>query len=402
MRAFLVEFQLAMPLCPTSRLGIFSNIILRYAISGILMRRSVSTSLILLLSTVAVMPANAQSSSSSPGTGREFGIFATGRILSTAYSVDDGKTAFGGAATFGTFLSNMFTVQGGLAVNYSRQEFTYYKPPLFTFTPTVSVLIGPNVGDFQPYGLVGAGYEFVKYTHPRCDCAQTRSLGVANLGVGVRKMIGDSRAFRAELSSQIGSGGPAFTMMAGLSFLVGRQPAPSIKPQMRPPTRIKPEPPVTITPKTTTTISPARPAAPPAAPPAGPARVIKAPAPSPLPAGVGTTLFSIDGTQVDFTKPTWRDEIETRLDGLVVDLTSDAGMPVKISIEAHTDNIGSNAANIMLGLDRARAVREYLVTQGITADRIRISSAGEDAPITSNNTALGRQQNRRIIIKRDN
>jgi outer membrane protein OmpA-like peptidoglycan-associated protein len=190
-------------------------------------------------------------------------------------------------------------------------------------------------------------------------------------------------------------------MMAGLSFLIGRQ-TPSVKPQMRPTRRQ--EPPVRIIPQTSTKVTPAAPPAvtQPAPAPSGPPRVIKAPAPSPLPTGVGATLLAIDGTQVDFTKPTWRDEIEPLLDGLVVDLTSDAGMPVKISIEAHTDNIGSNAANIMLGLDRARAVREYLVTQGITADRIRISSAGEDAPITTNSTALGRQQNRRIIIKRDN
>ena len=410
MRSIWSGFQLAMPLCPTVRLGIFSNIIFRFAISGIPMRRSVSTSLILILSMGAAATARAQSSSSSPGPTRELGIFATGRILSKAYSVDDAKTAFGGAATFGTFLNDMFIVQGGVAVNYSRQDYTYYKPPLFTFTPTVSVLIGPNAGDFQPYALLGAGYEFVKYTHPRCDCAQTRSLGIANVGAGFRKMIGDSRAFRAELTSQIGSGGPAFTMMAGLSFLIGRQQGPTIKPQMHPPTRIKPEPPIIVIPKTTTTNSPPRtsvppaapPAAPPVAPPAAPSKVIKTPATSPLPTGVGTTLLAIDGTQVDFTKPTWRDEVETLLDGLVVDLTSDAGISVKISIEAHTDNIGSNAANIMLGLDRARAVREYLVTQGITADRIRISSAGEDAPITTNNTALGRQQNRRIIIKRDN
>jgi outer membrane protein OmpA-like peptidoglycan-associated protein len=90
------------------------------------------------------------------------------------------------------------------------------------------------------------------------------------------------------------------------------------------------------------------------------------------------------------------------LDGLVVDLVSDAGQNVKISIEAHTDNIGSNAGNIMLGLDRARAVRDYFVSQGVAADRIRISSAGEDAPIAPNTTAIGRQQNRRIVIKRDN
>jgi OOP family OmpA-OmpF porin len=113
-------------------------------------------------------------------------------------------------------------------------------------------------------------------------------------------------------------------------------------------------------------------------------------------------LLSFDGTQVDFTKPTWRDEAEQMLDGLVVDLTSDAGQKVKVSIEAHTDNIGSNAANIMLGLDRARAVRDYLVSQGVTADRVRISSSGEDAPVAPNTTAIGRQQNRRIIVKRDN
>ena len=86
----------------------------------------------------------------------------------------------------------------------------------------------------------------------------------------------------------------------------------------------------------------------------------------------------------------------------VVDLTSDAGQKVKISIEAHTDNIGSNAANIMLGLDRARVVRDYLVSQGVTPDRIRVTSSGEDQPIAPNTTAIGRQQNRRIIIKRDN
>lgn len=113
-------------------------------------------------------------------------------------------------------------------------------------------------------------------------------------------------------------------------------------------------------------------------------------------------LLQFDGTQVDFSRPSWRDEAEQMLDGLVVDLTSDAGQSVKLSIEAHTDNVGSNAANIMLGLDRARAVRDYLVTQGVTPERIRISSAGEDAPVAPNTTAIGRQQNRRIVIKRDN
>ena len=113
-------------------------------------------------------------------------------------------------------------------------------------------------------------------------------------------------------------------------------------------------------------------------------------------------ILQFDGTQVDFTRPTWRTEAEQMLDGLVVDLLAGTGQQVKISIEAHTDNVGSNAGNIMLGLDRARAVRDYLVSRGVAAARIRISSAGEDSPAASNTTAIGRQQNRRIIIKRDN
>ena len=113
-------------------------------------------------------------------------------------------------------------------------------------------------------------------------------------------------------------------------------------------------------------------------------------------------VLQIDGTQVDFTRPTWRDDAEPMIDGLVVDLTSDAGQGIRISIEAHTDNVGSNAGNIMLGLDRARAVRDYIVSQGVAANRIRISSAGEANPVAPNTTAIGRQLNRRIIIKREN
>jgi outer membrane protein OmpA-like peptidoglycan-associated protein len=370
--------------------------------SGKPMRRSVSTSLILVLSTGLASASGAQSlMSASTGPTREVGLFVSGRILSSEYSVDDGKTAFGGAATFGTFLGSMVDVQGGVAINYSRQEYSYYKPPLFTFTPTVSLLIGPSAGDFQPYGVIGAGYEFVRYTHPRCDCAQSRSLGIANVGAGFRKMVGDSKAFRAEVTSQIGTGGPAFTVLAGISFLIGRSDPFAKQRGMNPPRRVRPEPPV-ITPKTGVTIQPATPrnmpvTTPPPAPP-----VNRTAAPSRIPTGIGATILTVDGTQVDFARPTWRDDIETLLDGLVIDLTSDAGMTAKISIEAHTDNIGSKAASIMLGLDRARAVRDYLVTQGIAADRIRISSAGQDAPVASNATALGRQQNRRIIIKRDN
>ncbi|HEX2721940.1 MAG TPA: OmpA family protein [Gemmatimonadaceae bacterium] len=380
------------------------------------MRRLLTPTLIVLISAIC-HPARAQSGiRSADGTlagTREFGIFAAGRVLSTEYSVPDAKTAFGAAAFFATHVRSAVAVQGGLAMSYGRQLNSYYKPPLFTFTPTISVLLQrPSTSGFQPYGIVGAGYEFVRFTHPRCDCDQSRSFGVGNLGLGVRKMMGSTRAFRAEVSSQIGSGGPAFTGMAGMSFIVGtpdrfakqrRMRLPEVKkepPTIPPPDKVAAQPPA----NRPATTGPARTPAPVTAPSAAPAppTVNRPPAPSALPTGVGAVLLQIDGTQVDFTKPAWRDEAESMLDGLLVDLTSDAGQKIKISIEAHTDNVGSNAGNIMLGLDRARAVRDYLVTQGVATSRIRISSAGEDSPIAPNNTAIGRQLNRRIIIRRDN
>jgi outer membrane protein OmpA-like peptidoglycan-associated protein len=237
----------------------------------------------------------------------------------------------------------------------------------------------------------------VGFTHSGCACGKGKTIAIANVGAGVRKMMTDRSAFRIEASSQIGNGTPAFGMAMGMSFLVGRSPS-IVKTRPTPPERIKPEPPVSVPPEGAPVQSPASPQ------PETPARVIPQDVvPStPAPNLAGTVLLTIDGTQVDFNKPTWRDDAEPLLDGLAVDLTSDAGEKINISIEAHTDDIGSRMGNVALGMDRAKAVREFLVNQGINADRIAISSAGGDNPIAPNATALGRQRNRRIVIRRTN
>ena len=374
------------------------------------MRRSLTTSLILLVSAALPFPASSQlvsrSEASLAGT-RELGVFLSGRFLSEEYSAEEGKIGYGGALTFATHVRKNLAIQGGIAGNYSRQGYSYYRPPLMTFTPTISLILqGSTASDIQPYAVLGGGYEFIRYTKPRCDCEQSRSLGVGNVGLGVRKMMSGRRAVRFEMTSQIGKGGPAFTGFAGMSWFLGTRDQ-FARGRVRPPDRVRNEPPLVPIPKTTTTVRPATPAPPPAP---APAPVNPAPSntvtgtrlPAAIPAGVGTVILQFDGTQVDFTRPAWRTDAEQMLDGLVVDLLAVTGQQVKISIEAHTDNVGSNAGNIMLGLDRARAVRDYLVSRGVAAARIRISSAGEDSPSASNTTALGRQQNRRIIIKRDN
>jgi outer membrane protein OmpA-like peptidoglycan-associated protein len=71
---------------------------------------------------------------------------------------------------------------------------------------------------------------------------------------------------------------------------------------------------------------------------------------------------------------------------------------VRVSIEGHTDNVGSEAMNQELSERRANAVRDVLVASGISADRITTTGRGESQPVVTNNTVSGRQQNRRVEL----
>jgi outer membrane protein OmpA-like peptidoglycan-associated protein len=70
----------------------------------------------------------------------------------------------------------------------------------------------------------------------------------------------------------------------------------------------------------------------------------------------------------------------------------------KILIEAHTDSLGRSAVNDALSLQRAEAVRDYLASRGVPADRMRADGLGARRPVAGNATPGGRAQNRRIEI----
>lgn len=70
----------------------------------------------------------------------------------------------------------------------------------------------------------------------------------------------------------------------------------------------------------------------------------------------------------------------------------------KALIEGHTDSIGSEALNQDLSERRANSVKAALVGMGINPNRITTRGYGEAYPVASNNTAAGRQQNRRVEI----
>ena len=69
-----------------------------------------------------------------------------------------------------------------------------------------------------------------------------------------------------------------------------------------------------------------------------------------------------------------------------------------VTIEGHTDSVGSDSLNQALSQHRSESVKAYLVSQGIASARISATGMGESLPVASNGNAAGRQQNRRVEI----
>jgi outer membrane protein OmpA-like peptidoglycan-associated protein len=69
-----------------------------------------------------------------------------------------------------------------------------------------------------------------------------------------------------------------------------------------------------------------------------------------------------------------------------------------VIIEGHTDSMGSEDYNVGLSQRRADSVKAYLAGQGIGSARLSASGKGESAPVADNDSAAGRQQNRRVEV----
>ena len=69
-----------------------------------------------------------------------------------------------------------------------------------------------------------------------------------------------------------------------------------------------------------------------------------------------------------------------------------------VLIEGHTDSTAPDAYNLALSQRRANAVEDFLITQGVDPTRMSSDGYGEQLPIASNDTAAGRQANRRVEL----
>jgi len=69
-----------------------------------------------------------------------------------------------------------------------------------------------------------------------------------------------------------------------------------------------------------------------------------------------------------------------------------------VVVEGHTDSTASDTYNLALSQRRANAVEDFLITQGVEPTRISARGYGEQLPVATNDTAAGRQQNRRVEL----
>ncbi|MBO0720379.1 MAG: OmpA family protein [Blastocatellia bacterium] len=106
---------------------------------------------------------------------------------------------------------------------------------------------------------------------------------------------------------------------------------------------------------------------------------------------IGDVLFDTGRATL---KPAAREKL-SKLAGI---LLAYPGM-LTMEIEGHTDSVGSDDLNNKLSLNRAESVRDYLVQSGVKQERVKsVQGFGKSKPIASNDTAAGRQANRRVEV----
>jgi outer membrane protein OmpA-like peptidoglycan-associated protein len=71
---------------------------------------------------------------------------------------------------------------------------------------------------------------------------------------------------------------------------------------------------------------------------------------------------------------------------------------LKVGVYGHTDNVGTDAINNKLSEERANAVKNYLISKGIAAERIESKGYGSSKPVADNSSAQGKARNRRVQI----
>lgn len=107
-------------------------------------------------------------------------------------------------------------------------------------------------------------------------------------------------------------------------------------------------------------------------------------------------IMNMSDVLFEFGKYTLKPEARVKLAKLSGILLAYPGL--KIEIDGYTDDVGSDEYNQTLSQERAQAVQDFLVSQGVSADALSSKGFGKTGPIASNDTSRGRQENRRVEL----
>ncbi|GAA5175351.1 hypothetical protein GCM10025771_07230 [Niveibacterium umoris] len=290
----------------------------------------------------------------------------TSMTADTDWNADNSRA--GGGLAIGGPLSQSFDVQFGGYGNHSKSQdnATFYRQNLFGG----DVLWLFSRSKLRPFLLAGAGVEVDKI-----NSGESKNAGYVNGGGGIQWFMTPQFFLQADAryvygftdkeywGEKLGSSGNGFYRL-GLGWVFSQPPAPAPAPVV------------------------ARAEAP---KPTAPA---PAPAPAPKPSAEKVTLAA--DALFDFDKAVLRDDGKAKL-------TEFAGAAKKLSTlevitaVGYTDRLGKDAYNQTLSEQRAAAVKNFLVEQGIDANRIATEGKGKAKPIAPC-TGLGAESNRNKVL----
>jgi outer membrane protein OmpA-like peptidoglycan-associated protein len=107
-------------------------------------------------------------------------------------------------------------------------------------------------------------------------------------------------------------------------------------------------------------------------------------------------IVTLPGIFFDTGKTSLKTGAKSTLDKIAAQIKNNDR--VRVSVEGHTDSVGSKEKNQALSEKRAAAVKDYLVVAGVPAGRITSLGKGDSEPVATNKSAAGRQQNRRVEL----
>ncbi len=282
------------------------------------------------------------------------------------FGLNNGKPiGYGGGLKFGKAISQSWDVQAGYVYGRARENGQRYQQHLLG----ADALYLFSRDTFRPFILIGAGVEHDKVKLSGGRASQTAPY--VSAGLGIQAVISDRVTLQADLRNVHGfSGGKDFNhlksnnyyMTVGLNIAFDAPPSPA--PAAPPP----PEAPI---------LTPLEPVAPPPPPPP-PARFEKV-------SLSATELFSFDSDKLNPNQP--------KLDDIANLLNANSGV-TNVVITGHADRLGSDKYNQKLSERRANAVKNYVISKGVAANRRTAVGKGESTPVVE-----CKDKNRAALIK---